>query len=374
MNTTRITSRSGSILVLTVMSMILMFAMLAFAVDIGYLSMVRTELQRTADATAIAAAGSLLDGEVASGLTNSTSAVSSALGTADQFAHMNKVMNTQPSLSTSDVVVGYLSNPSDPNIPLNASSVYGYNAVQVRVRRTTDQNGAIPLFFARVLGIDQKGSQARATAAFLNNISGFRAPADGSNLQILPMALKQETWDALMAGQGTDNYSYDPDSQRVNRRADGIKEVNLYPESIDSPGNSGTIDIGSPNNSTTDVSRQIEQGINLHDLSYLGGKITVPGTFNGDTGMSAGIKDNLASIKGLPRILPLYSDVVNPGNTAQFTIVRFVGVRILDVKLNASMNIKHVTIQPAQVFTEGAIPSTSGDRSDYIFSRIWLVR
>jgi len=48
--------RRGNILVLSVFLMILMMAMVAFAVDIGYLCLARAELQRTADSAADAAA------------------------------------------------------------------------------------------------------------------------------------------------------------------------------------------------------------------------------------------------------------------------------------------------------------------------------
>ena len=109
-------------------------------------------------------------------------------------------------------------------------------------------------------------------------------------------------------------------------------------------------------------------------MSYLGGKITVPWNFNGDTGVSAGFKQAITQIKGLPRAIPLYSTVVGTGNTAQYTIVRFVGVRIMDVKLNASMNIKYVTIQPASLVSKGTIPGGSTQTSTFVYSPVWLVR
>ncbi|MGW8256690.1 MAG: pilus assembly protein TadG-related protein, partial [Thermoguttaceae bacterium] len=346
--------RKGNVLILSAILMIVMFAMLAFAVDVGYLCMVRTELQRTADSAAIAATWSLLDGEIATGQKNSPLAVNNAQTTAAQFSSLNKVLDAGPLLGQSDVLVGYLTNPSDHNEPLNPSSSFGYNAVQVCVQRTSDQNGVIPLFFARALGIDQEGSKAKATAAFLNNISGFRVPSDGSNLNILPFALDQRDWDALIAGQGPDQWSYDSTRHNaVSHGQDGIQEVNLYPGDINSPGNCGTIDIGSADNSTSDITRQILDGISAEDMGCLGGELTLPATINGDTGISAGLKSALISIIGEPRILPLYSTVYNPGNNAQYTIVRFVGVRIMYVKLNASMQLKQVVIQPASVLTKG---------------------
>ena len=51
--------RSGTVLAFTVLLMITLFAFLAFAVDLGYLCVVRTELQRTADVGALGGAGAL---------------------------------------------------------------------------------------------------------------------------------------------------------------------------------------------------------------------------------------------------------------------------------------------------------------------------
>lgn len=98
MNTPRFQHRKGSVLVLTAIMMVLMFAMLAFAVDLGYLTMVRTQLQRTADAAAIAATWSLIDGEITTGKPDSSYAVDSAHTTATQYTGLNKVLNTEPCL------------------------------------------------------------------------------------------------------------------------------------------------------------------------------------------------------------------------------------------------------------------------------------
>ena len=48
--------RRGNVILLTAVLMVIMMAFLAFAIDLGYLYNVRTEMQRTADAAAIAGA------------------------------------------------------------------------------------------------------------------------------------------------------------------------------------------------------------------------------------------------------------------------------------------------------------------------------
>ena len=49
--------RRGVIAVLAALLMVVLFAMVAFAVDLGYITLVRTQLQAAADSAALAAAG-----------------------------------------------------------------------------------------------------------------------------------------------------------------------------------------------------------------------------------------------------------------------------------------------------------------------------
>src|SRR5688500_5837104 len=58
----RVESRRGAIVVMAAVLLIILLAMVAFAVDSGYMLTVRTELQRAADAGAIAGAAALIEG------------------------------------------------------------------------------------------------------------------------------------------------------------------------------------------------------------------------------------------------------------------------------------------------------------------------
>ena len=358
--------------------MVLMMAMIAFAVDLGYLCVARVELQRTADASASAACWDLVNTGGPSGTANYTAMSASARATAAQYATFNPVMRQGLGLGTSDVEVGYIADPSDPNSAFLTNSAAPPNAVHVRVLKTSQQNGQLPLFFGRVLGIDKVNGQADATAAILNNFSGFQAPSDGSNLGILPFALDLDTWNNMLGGGGTDNYTYNATTGSVTTGSDGIREINLYPQGTGSPGNRGTVDIGSSNNSTADITRQILHGISKSDLDYMGGSLKFNSSgklyLNGDTGISAGVKDDLSSIIGQPKIIPIFSAVSGPGNNATYTIVKFVGVRITYVKLTGSMSNKQVIIQPAVVKTMGGIPASGATQTDFVYSPVWLVR
>jgi hypothetical protein len=95
---------------------------------------------------------------------------------------------------------------------------------------------------------------------------------------------------------------------------------------------------------------------------------------NGDTGISAGVKDELASIKGKPRIIPIFASVTGPGNNANYTIVAFAGIRIMEVVLTGKQSSKRVIIQPAQVNAKGGIPGSGPQTSYYTYSKPWLVQ
>jgi Flp pilus assembly protein TadG len=369
--------RKGTILVLSAVLMVLIMAMLAFAVDLGYLYVAREEMQRTADSAALAAAWDLVDCGALTGDSNVCVMEESARARAAQYASLNKVLRQSPGLANEDVAIGFLPNPSDPTASIDLSRTNTPNTVRVRVRRTESQNGKIPFFMARVLGIDSIGAEVEATAALMNSFKGFQTPSSG-NLDMLPFALDKVTWNECVNGIGTDDWKWDAEMGEVRAGADGILELNLYPQGTGPPGNRGTIDIGSNNNSTADIARQIVEGISPSDMSYHGGKLEFDHNgelpLNGDTGISAGVKDELESIQGLRRIIPIFSQVTGPGNNASYTIVQFAGIRIMEVKLTGNQSGKRVMVQPANIVARGGIPSPTSGTTAFVYSPVWLVR
>jgi hypothetical protein len=356
--------------------------MLAFSVDIGYLASSKAELRRTADAAALAACWQMYDSAVAG--ENSAQTSTSVRNTAVSLASINRVCNDAPELETygesSDVREGYLESLQSTSV-LSTSSLNPYRAVSVRIRKTEDMNGKVPFFFAPVLGHTGREITVTATAAFSTQIKGFKKPpaCGNANLAVLPFALDLQTWNSLLSGGGSDGYRFMPSSGSVTSGTDGIREVNLFPQGTDSPGNRGTVDIGGSNNSTSDIARQIVYGISSEDLDDLGKPLQLDSdgvmTLNGDTGISAGVKDELASIIGQTRIIPIFSSVTGNGNNATYTIVRWVGVRIMAVDLTGSMSSKMVMVQPAPVLIRNAVAGdASRTWSDQVFTPVMLVR
>jgi len=348
--------RKGAILVLAAIMLIIIFAMVAFSVDLGYAALTKSQLQIAADASALGACLELGDGlgpQPANTLEETVS-ISSAAATAIASANKNGDQSGTYLNSASDIAYGQAVFNEDSRSWTTNWGVAPYNAIRVSTRRSsasaTGGDRKLDLMFAPIMGIDDVSLSTTATAALLPGI-GFQIPAGSSaTIDVLPIALDVPTWEALMNGTGSDQYTYNSGSGSVTSGPDGILEVDLYPYGNGAlpPGNRGTVDLGSPNNSTNDLKRQILYGLNAFDLSFFNGELRTDGgeiILNGDTGISAGIKDQLEQIKGQPRLIPLFSAVSGPGNNAMYTVPKFVGIRIMYVKLTGGS--KKVVVQPA---------------------------
>jgi Flp pilus assembly protein TadG len=382
-------SRRGAIVVLAALMILVLLAMVAFAVDIGCLMVARSELKRTADAAALAAAWELIDEGALAGDTSIVQAMEKARISAKACAARNLVLNGSPNVNLNsdntpngEVVIGCIGDFSDPNASMQYEALHDYNAVTVKICRSAKQNGKVPFFFARALGFTGLAVEAESTAAILKNIRGFKTPADGSNLPILPITVSENIWDDFIANSqqdtGQDDWTWGSLDQTVTFGSDGIKEINIYPQDQGAAGNFGTVKIGTSNNSTSTLGKQIQDGISSSDLALHGGELSLDSqgemTLEGNPGISAGIKDDLASIVGEPRIIPIFRSVSGDGNNAAFVIVKFVGIRIMEAELAGGE--KRLIVQPANVLTKGAIAASpgSGTKSDFIYAASRLVK
>ncbi len=356
----------------------------ALGVDVGMVLVARTELQAAADAAALAGAYQLADQSLTVGVPDLSDEVLAARSAAVDAAAQNTCLKSPVAVDPNfandpagDIVLGTLAGTSNLAEPLSFADPDQFNSVQVRVGRDAAAGNPIPLFFGRVLGSYTANVSAQATATLPRGPTGFRASQSTMKSKLLPFALDQPTWLAVLAGATSDNWSWDP-VLGVQSGPDGVREADLYPEANIElpPGNRGTVDIGGANNSTSDIKRQILDGVNAADLAYHGGKLTLNESgfvlLTGDTGISAGFKEELAAIKGDPRIIPIFTTVTEPGNNATYTVVQFAGVRILDVKLTG--NSRHVIIQPAIVMDSTAVVDGPGLPGAFIYGTPILTR
>lgn len=369
--------RRGAAAVLGLFLSTALIVLMAMTIDLGYISVARSEMRRSADAAAMAACWQLFDERVKG--TSDLEMDQWIKNAASDLAARNTVCTESPLLSEqySDVQLGYYN--SDYPSQFDTSDSSKFNAVRVNLRRQAEVNGKVPLFFARLLNRDGQTLRTSSTAAMFSAIGGFYAPASSEkNVDLLPLALDLETWNRAIAGETPDEFCVE--NGVVTSGADGIHECNLYPQGTGSPGNRGTVDIGGRNNSTADIARQILHGISRQDFLDFGQPLEFDDQgrlyLNGDTGISAGVKDELTSIIGEKRIIPIFETVTGNGNNATYTIVRFEGVRVLDVKLTGPMNQKRVLIQPCVTVARYAIvgPSDSVNTSTHVYTPVMLVQ
>jgi hypothetical protein len=382
--------------------LVVFLAFVALAVDIGFIVVGHAELQNAADAAALAGASQLLDPALLKGTPNLSTAIDNAMtngrAQAQSFAQQNPCVGTALQLDgntdnalSGDICFGMLSNPSNQGQVLvpTVSGVGPYpNSVQVIAHRDATRNGSLSLFFARVFGLANQGVEATATATYEGQINGFKIQYPGTTTcKLLPFALDVNVWNQLVAGVGPDDFTRSSGGT-VTAGGDGIPECKLFPLSNGNgtgdgslpPGNFGTINIGASNNSTSTLERQILYGPNTSDLAYYPGgvlqldPITHTVVMNGDTGVSAAMKDDLAAIIGQPRILPIYSSVNGNGNNANYTIVAFVGVTILDVTLTGSLSSKHITIQPCYAIEPNALGGGTPSTSYFVVKPLGITR
>lgn len=125
--------------------MVVLLAMVAFAIDSGYMLNVRTELQRAADAGAMAGAGAMING------------LGPARKEAIRFVQLNRAGARQVKKSSITVEFGTWDKAS------RAFTVNPSEAAGVRVKILQPNNS---LFFARVLGQRKFTSQAEAVAIY----------------------------------------------------------------------------------------------------------------------------------------------------------------------------------------------------------------
>jgi Flp pilus assembly protein TadG len=146
--------RKGGIVVLVAVLLVAMLGMVAFALDLGYIVTVDTQMQRTTDACALAAACVLPD---------EASALAAAQATA-----LDNAGADGPSLAISDVELGWW----DRDTATFAASGADVNAVRVTVRRTAARGNALKLFFAPILGQTEVEVETTATAMYDKDLCG----------------------------------------------------------------------------------------------------------------------------------------------------------------------------------------------------------
>ena len=394
----RIRRRRGAVVVLMACFLVILVALLAFALDIGYICRVQSELQNAADAAALAAARQAMQAAVRSDAETDELAgdiASAARLQAKQIAWANRAGGVSLYLRSSDMVVGYEAAPSDQ--PLS-SWEWGQpppNCVQVTVRRDWEANGALPLIFARVLGRNYSNLSATATAAFCPGrfrVTGFKGTSNGPNAKLLPIAISVDTWNQYMSsGRSPDGVRYDgysvetvlPNSgtqppNNVTFGGDNKPELKgVYPEET-MPGNYGLVQFNPTTPQSEGASANwIINGPSPSDLSGFGANglqatPQQPATLQAGTGLKSSLIDDLQAVVGQPRAVALYSSYSGSGSGGTYTIVGFAGVTI--VSATGSGSKISVVFQPSIVIDPTVTTDTTTQSyTEFVYPQVPVV-
>lgn len=161
----------GSVLILVSLLLVVFIAIAALAIDVGYVSATKNELQNVADASALAATGALGQMYLANGPSTAgpgiigVSEKNTLDGIANTAAESNKAAGLNISV-TGNIQVGRWNVFTNTFTPFADFTTPSWpNAVKVTAQRAAGSNGPISSFFAGMVGINSREVTADAIAA-----------------------------------------------------------------------------------------------------------------------------------------------------------------------------------------------------------------
>ncbi len=342
---TRVARRRAAIAPLTAILLIPLLALTAFAVDMGYIVLIQSDLQNAADSAALAGSNKLMNGYVQYNLPGQSSAnqssilsssESSASASAQQFAGLNNAGVTGLTLLSSDIQYGF-TDASGNYTAYSADSTLYPNTIKVTLRRDNTANTPLGLFFGPAVGTSSVNLTASAAATiYAANINSF-ANTSSIGLAMLPMTYDVNAWNSFLAtGQ-------DPDGN-TTLDANGNPEITVYP-SVKDTGNFGLLGLDDQHAGASTVSSWITSGLTqtaVQDLLSNSASDETPliplsqhnpnilpsastdgmGSWNwlGDTGLKTSVIQTIETYVGGTYLLPLFTPL-DPGTEAGATYV-----------------------------------------------------
>ncbi len=191
----------GAASIMVAVSLVVILGMGALAVDLGYVMSTRSEVQKAADASALAAASRLVQlyNDQGGDMTEAEMAAA-AIAAANQWSQSNTASNSSLTVAANDVQLGVW-NPSAKTFTLGGAA-NELNAVKITMRRDGTTNGPISLFFGSVVGVSTVNVSAQAVSWF-GSVGSV-----GQGVVTLPLLISEEAYT-----QGSDPLTF---------RADGV--------------------------------------------------------------------------------------------------------------------------------------------------------
>ena len=152
--------RRGVVVVLVAVLLVAFFGLAALSVDIGMLYSTQAELQRSADAAALAAAAEL-------GTTAAEDPEEMVREAATHYASLNTALTADVG-TDAEIILGHSAyNHATGKFAFEAN-VEPTDAVKIKLRRTDGSNaGAVRLAFGKLFGVEKRGLEASAAAVLI---------------------------------------------------------------------------------------------------------------------------------------------------------------------------------------------------------------
>ncbi len=196
--------RRGAVAVQVAVSMSAIVGFAALTIDVGVIYNAKTDLQRTADAAALAASSKLASFDEGEPMTL-------ARAEANRIVQANLVLNEQVQLADADIEFGRaVYNDESGSYDFEPTSDYP-DAVRVVMRKTAgSSNGALQLYFARIFGKQSTDVEAEAVAMMVPRDIAIVADLSSSHTDDSELKNFKNTdinlfdvWEALPIARGT---------------------------------------------------------------------------------------------------------------------------------------------------------------------------
>ncbi|MCH7884500.1 MAG: hypothetical protein IIC01_04550 [Planctomycetes bacterium] len=379
--------RRAAAVVMVAVTLPVLLGVAALTVDVAYLYNIRGDLQRSADAGALAGASALTgDAMMQVRMGNGGSALSDLELTVEDrsimFSGLNPTLGTSTTVITAgEITLGWLDMSLATASVQTSGAPSDYNAVQVLTRRTADSaNGPIDLLFAQVFGLTISEASASATAAFDDRMAGFDTSSYPGGL--LPFTIEQNVFDLDFAS-GPDQYTFDSGTDTVSTGSDGIREIKLYPYDT-APGNFGLLNIGTPNQGVPALQDHIENGVPPEDFEAEVGTAVL--TFydddgnsttyqiTGNPGLKVALQSSIETQIGNVVGFFLHNAVTGTGANAVYTITEIRFGRLMDVQLQGPPSGRGLWVQPVSFSGSGVNVAASAPSSGGLVGRMVIAR
>ncbi len=324
--------RDGQVLVLGVAAIVVVGVVAMLTVDLGHAILERSVLQNAADAAAMAGTHKLVETRNAGA--GEEEARTMAWVVAETFGAAN-ADGARFDVAFGTYEDGHFVQFSDNDGEVDDDD-FSSEATAVRVNAWIDQvapGGSLALYFGPIVGLDTMDLSGTAIVALTKGIKTIRG-------DLMPITVWEE--DVVAPGE----------------------TMTIFPTEMIVPGNFGVLNLDGGPCSVNELAEWIRNGYP--------GEVTVDPEVGsllveGSPGIDVSLKDDLESRVGDIMFICIYDQVTGEGSSAEFRIVGFLAVTILEVNLTGGE--KYVT---ARVELSVSVPDSETGGSDSNLCKVYL--